>query len=227
VCITAPSAGGTITGSTAVTATVSATGTSPGVREVIFTLNGSDLLWDFTSPFTWTLDSSRWVDGTYSLQLYAIMRDNFNTLPATASVTFSNGIASPPVNGGTFTPSPGLTPPPGQPFVVAAVGDGASGQSAETDVVHRVSSWNPDLFLYLGDVYENGRPAEFDNWYGKPGVPGEYGQFYSITDPTIGNHEYDVSDISGTNGTGTTFSIITATMPMAGTSYRLTIYLIS
>ncbi len=105
-------------------------------------------------------------------------------------------ITSPPVNTSTFTPSVGTTPP-GQPLVVGAVGDGGSGQSSETSVVNLISSWNPNLFLYLGDVYENGRSMEFDNNYGKAGVPGEYGQFYSISDPTIGNHEYDGTDIRG------------------------------
>jgi len=197
VCITAPGAGSTVTGTTAVTSTISVTGTNPGVREVIFTLNGGDLLWDFQSPFTWNLDSTRWADGTYSLQVYAIMRDNFTTAQANENVTFSNGITSPPVNTSTFAPAAGTPPPPGQPLVVAAVGDGGSGQTSETSVVNRISSWNPNLFLYLGDVYENGRAMEFDNLYGKPGVPGEYGQFYSISDPAIGNHEYDGSDISG------------------------------
>ena len=81
--------------------------------------------------------------------------------------------------------------------MVAAAGDGASGQTSESDVVNLISSWNPNLFLYLGDVYENGRAMEFDNWYGKPSTAGTYGQFYPISDPAIGNHEYVGSDISG------------------------------
>jgi Fibronectin type III domain/Calcineurin-like phosphoesterase len=64
-------------------------------------------------------------------------------------------------------------------------------------VANLIASWNPNLFLYLGDVYENGRPMEFNNWYGNPGTPSTYGQFYSITDPTVGNHEYVRSDLSG------------------------------
>jgi chitodextrinase len=125
------------------------------------------------------------------------MRDGFTTALTTETLTFSNGITSPPVNSGQFSPSVGTTPAPGQPLIVGAVGDGGSGQTSETDVVNLISSWNPNLFLYLGDVYENGRPMEFDNWYGKPGVAGTYGQFYSISDPTIGNHEYVGSDIAG------------------------------
>ena len=80
VCITAPAAGETVTGSTGVTATVSVTGTNPGVRELVFTLDNGALLWDYQSPFAWTLDSTRWVDGGYTLRVYAIMRDGFSKI---------------------------------------------------------------------------------------------------------------------------------------------------
>jgi chitodextrinase len=197
VCITAPAADSTVTGTTTVTASVSVTGTSPGVRELAFTLNGAALLWDFQSPYSWTLDSTRWTDGTYPLRLYAIMRDGFKSAQVSENLTFSNGIVSPPANSNSFAPTAGTTPASGQPFTVAAVGDGGSGQTAESDVVKLISSWQPNLFLYLGDVYENGRPMEFNNWYGLPGVAGTYGQFFAISDPAIGNHEYIGSDISG------------------------------
>jgi hypothetical protein len=39
--------------------------------------------------------------------------------------------------------------------------------------------------LYLGDVYQNGSYSEFQNWYDPT-----FGQFRSITDPVVGNHEY-------------------------------------
>jgi Bacterial Ig domain/Fibronectin type III domain/Calcineurin-like phosphoesterase len=195
VCLTAP--GATVTGSATVTATATVTGTNPGIQRMVFTLDGSDLLTDFQSPYTWTLDSTRWQDGSYALQASALMRDGFTTSLTTQNVTFSNGITSPPVNTSTFTPTTGTPPAPGQPMVVAAVGDGAGGEAGEAATVNLISSWNPNLFLYLGDVYENGRAMEFNNWYGPPGTQGGYGQFYSITNPTIGNHEYVGSDISG------------------------------
>jgi chitodextrinase len=198
LCITAPGAGATVTGSTTVISTVSVSGPAPGVQELKFTLNGSTkLLWDFQSPYTWQLDSTRWVDGTYQLQVLALMRDGFSTPQTTESLTFSNGITTPPVNGSKFTPTSGTSPAPGQPLVVAAVGDGASGETNEGNVANLIASWNPNLFLYLGDVYEDGRPMEFNNWYGNPGTPSTYGQFYSISDPTVGNHEYVGSDLSG------------------------------
>lgn len=200
LCIDAPPAG-TVTGSTTVTAsaTVTPIATAPAssVREMVFTLDGNDLLWDYQAPYTWTLDSTRWMDGTYTLAVSAIMRDGYTTGVTSESVTFSNGITTPPVNSNTFTPTAGTQPPSGQNLVVAAAGDGASGQTGEASTVNVISLWHPNLFLYLGDVYENGRPMEFNNWYGLPGTGGTYGQFYSITDPTIGNHEYVGSDISG------------------------------
>ena len=48
---------------------------------------------------------------------------------------------------------------------------------------------NPDLFLYLGDVYEKGSATEFQNWYGSS--PTYFGPFRSKTNPVVGNHEYE------------------------------------
>ena len=44
---------------------------------------------------------------------------------------------------------------------------------------------HPGLFLYLGDVYETGPPAEF-----RSGYDPLYGPLAGRTLPTIGNHEY-------------------------------------
>jgi hypothetical protein len=59
-------------------------------------------------------------------------------------------------------------------------------------VVDLIASWEPDLFLYLGDVYQKGSQTEFYNWY-EPG----YGRFGEITNPVIGNHEYDYQKGAG------------------------------
>jgi hypothetical protein len=72
--------------------------------------------------------------------------------------------------------------------VVAAAGDGAGGETNATNVVNLVSSWNPNLLIYLGDVYEKGTSTEFYNWYGVNSL--NFSKFRTITDPTIGNHEY-------------------------------------
>src|SRR6185503_20833564 len=51
VCITAPADGATINGVRTVAATVTVTGTNPGVARVIFNLNGQYLLTEFQVPF--------------------------------------------------------------------------------------------------------------------------------------------------------------------------------
>jgi hypothetical protein len=79
--------------------------------------------------------------------------------------------------------------------VVAAAGDGASGETSSANVAKLIASIHPNLFLYLGDVYENGSLTEFNNWYGSG--TNYFSQFNSITNPTIGNHEYLVSQANG------------------------------
>ena len=72
---------------------------------------------------------------------------------------------------------------------MAAVGDGAGGETNAAQVTQMIDGWNPDLVLYLGDVYEKGSFAEFYNWYGQSNS--FYGLFRDVTNPTIGNHEYE------------------------------------
>ena len=66
------------------------------------------------------------------------------------------------------------------------MGDGAGGRRASDGLLKRLASLRPSLLLYLGDVYETGTSTEFDNWYGP-----SWGRFRSITNPIVGNHEYD------------------------------------
>ncbi len=124
------------------------------------------------------------------------MRDGYTTAnQASISLIFSNGNALPPINPNTFTPTSGTTPPNGSPFIVSAAGDGADGGNAATNVTNLISSINPNLFLYLGDVYEDGTVSEYYNWYGIGSS--SYSLFNPITDPTIGNHEYVGSSAAG------------------------------
>jgi hypothetical protein len=60
--------------------------------------------------------------------------------------------------------------------------------TAEQRVADQIAGWRPDLFFYLGDVYANGSPEEFANWYGEGGT--FFSRFRAITDPVMGNHEY-------------------------------------
>jgi hypothetical protein len=193
VCITSPANGSVLTGNSTVTATASVVGATVGVQRMIFNLGASYLLTDYSSPYTFTLPTTKWVDGNYTLFVSALMRDGFTTGQASIATSLNNSITTLPVNTGTFTPSSGRS---GSPFVVAASGDGASGESASSNVVNLINSINPNLFLYLGDVYENGSQAEFYNWYGNGSS--NFASLRAITDPTIGNHEY----ANGSNGAG-------------------------
>ena len=185
VCIDVPLNGATVSGDTNVTATVSATG-GPGVAKVQFYLDSAYLLTDYESPYTFTLPTDTFVDGVSTLEVEAVMRDAFVTNRTSISAVFSNGVTTPPPAPTGFTPSLGTTPSAGEPFVVAATGDGASGQSTSDNVVNTISAIDPNLFLYLGDVYERGTYTEFKNWYGDDT---RFGSFASITNPILGNHE--------------------------------------
>src|SRR5262249_58312212 len=92
-------------------------------------------------------------------------------------------------------PATAGSPPSGRPFVLAGVGDGASGQASSQAVADLITGWSPNMFLYLGDVYEHGSRAEFHNWYGTGAS--FFSRFRSITNPTVGNHEYVTSGAAG------------------------------
>ena len=192
LCITNPADGATVTGVQPVTATVTLSGSLPSLQWLAFYLDGQNLLSDYVSPYTFNLPSDRFVDGARVLAVEARTRDGFVSQRASVNLSFSNGVTQPPVNNRSFTPSAGTTPPSGQPFVLVAAGDGASGETSTGNVTNLIaSSLNPNLFLYLGDVYEKGTPTEFYNWYGTPATNTYYGRFRAITNPAVGNHEYD------------------------------------
>jgi hypothetical protein len=195
VCIRTPTSSTGVSGIVPVTASVSPSSEAdaPGIQSVEFLLDGVHLLTDYSAPFVFQLPSERFVDGTRLLSAQALMRDGFVTDQATLQTIFSNGVLVPPVNHNTFRPTTGTLPDAGQPLVLAATGDGASGETPE--VPQLIASWSPNLFLYLGDVYEVGTYTEMYNWYGIQ--PQYFGQFRAITDPVIGNHEYQGGDANG------------------------------
>ena len=99
VCIDTPAGGATLSGQTTVTATPSVvSGTGPGFQRMVFSLNGQYLLTDYSTPYTFTLDTRRFVDGSYTLAAHALLRDTNSTPDTTVSLTFNNGITTPPVN---------------------------------------------------------------------------------------------------------------------------------
>ncbi len=94
------------------------------------------------------------------------MSDLYRIAPrSTLPLTVSNPVRSPPATP-QFTPR---TPPATGPrYTIAAVGDGVDGSPASHAVANLVRSWNPNVFAYLGDVYDRGSAFEFDNWYADP-----------------------------------------------------------
>ncbi len=188
ICFTKLSNGSKLAGDVKVSAKIETTGAPASVRRTIFYLDGEYLLTSYYSPYEFTLPTEKWMDGSHTLSVEAMMRDSFVTQRASLTVSFTNGTISPPVNTHTFQPSTGTPSLNGQPFIVAATGDGASGGEDASKVTDLITSLNPSLFLYLGDVYEQGSLAEFYNWYGTSST--FFGQLRAITNPTIGNHDY-------------------------------------
>ncbi len=187
LCLTAPAAGSTLTGPTTVTATTTVTAGAATVVSVTFLLDGSGMLTDPQSAFSFTWHTPHWVDGTHILGAYAGLSDGSDSSahPTTESITLANGVTSPPVNTNSPTINVGTAPPAGQPKIVAAVGDGAGGDTSATTVANEIAGMSPNLFLYLGDVYEQGSYEEYQDWYDPI-----YGSLRSISSPTPGNHEW-------------------------------------
>ena len=188
VCLTSPVGGSILTGNASVIATVSLSLGAPRVQRVVFYLDGIYLLTDYQSPYVFTLPTAKWIDGAHTLSAEVLMSTGFVSQRASLPVTFMNQVTVPPVNTNQFHPATGTLPSPGTSFTVAVGGDGASGETNAGTVSDLVASLNPNLFIYLGDVYEKGSLAEFYNWYGSS--TNFFGRFRSITNPTIGNHEY-------------------------------------
>ena len=187
VCLTVPVSGATVTGDATVAATVSVSN-GRAVRNVQFGVGNEYVLTDFESPFTFELPSARWPNGSRSLRVRAVIKGtpDFTTPYTFAPVTFAND--GPPQASAPFSPREPVVAE-GTPLIVAAVGDGANGNAKSVAVVDRIARWSPQLFLYLGDVYARGTHTEFRNWFAP--TPSTYGRFASITNPTVGNHEYE------------------------------------
>ena len=187
VCLTAPDSGATaLTGNTTVTATQSVLQGNASVARMVFTVDNQYVLSAFTAPYTFTWHTARhWVDGPHTLGVYARMSDNSDTSsnPAAETVTLTNGVTATPANNNSPTMTSGTNPAAGQPEIVGAVGSGADGRGANT-VASEIAGWSPNLFLYLGDVYEQGSYEEFDNWYDP-----SWGPMRGVTNPVPGDQE--------------------------------------
>lgn len=73
---------------------------------------------------------------------------------------------------------------PGERVVLWAVGDSADGSARAARVAAAVPA-DPELFLYLGDVYDSGTAAEYARRYAPL-----YDRLAAVTAPCPGNHEW-------------------------------------
>lgn len=192
LCLTGPDDGDTLSGNVEVSATISIeSGIAPPIEHVqfFFTPQSSDrsrsVLRDYVSPFTFTLPTARWTDRAYRLEVEAEFEDDHeeeHTTPkAGIAETTANGVTHKPVSTGRWSPHHVNRD---DPVVVAAVGNGADGLPESTDVAELIEGWDPDMLLYLGDVYNSGSYTEFLNYYDPT-----LGRMKDITNPTPGNHE--------------------------------------
>jgi hypothetical protein len=225
VCFLSPTASSPpLQGDVTVSAEVIVTGTgNPGVEAVIFRARSADqqtgrgvyLISDMegTGPpedqtFEFTLPSYRWPDAERTILARAQMADGYmNHDSASVKATFANAGVNP---WPTHTFEPYVPDPQPEPLTLAAVGDGAIGNQTASIVSEEIRNIDPDMFLYLADVYQVGSLAEYYNWYGPPpaslGCPdpggcGDYGRFYTITNPAQGVHEYNSPPIPGADET--------------------------
>ena len=189
ICITSPTNGSTLSGDVNITTSFSTSGSAPGIQRMVFYLNNEYLLTDFENEYSFLLPTQKFADGTYVLSVVVVMRDGYVFQMGKITVIFNNGNASAPINTNTFQPFTSPPPSNGEPFMVAAGGDGASGITNSANVTNLINNLDPDMFLYLGDVYNKGTYTEFLNWYGDDQT--FFGQFKSITNPIVGNHEYE------------------------------------
>ncbi|MGB0388661.1 MAG: DUF7594 domain-containing protein [Ardenticatenaceae bacterium] len=194
LCFTEPFDGATLRGVEDVSVTASVSGSNPGVRRLVFYLDDEYLLTDYEAPYTFELPSDHFVDDSVTLEVEALMRDGFVTDRTTINIRLDNDVTSPPVNTNTFTPR-GREPSAGDPLLLIATGDGAAGRTQGADVTNDIVALDPDMFLYLGDVYEDGTYTEFFNWYGTS--ERFFGRFRDITNPILGNHEEHNNEAPG------------------------------
>jgi hypothetical protein len=140
--------------------------------------------------FVWP--TQKYLDAT------GVLRAQYGSTTATpvdAPITLSNGN----VSDFQHTPNdwqnylPGAWSGTSDP-VVASAGDGASNEKTSNGVAASIANTDPALFLYLGDVYEEGTFTEFRNHYGVSSIDVPlggtmWGALADITQPTFGNHE--------------------------------------
>jgi len=144
-----------------------------------------------TNDYSFVWPTQKYLDASGVLRL---QHGSTGSSQVNVSVTLSNGNATDfqhsPSDWANFLPAPWTQP---TDPVVAAVGDGPDDGPDANALAQSIALTDPDLFLFLGDTYENGTFVENLNHYGQnsmDGGPGTlWGQMGTFTQPTLGNHE--------------------------------------
>jgi hypothetical protein len=188
LCLVGAPDGAILTGAITVSATVAIEGDeAPDLTHLQFYYTPVEeqrsiaVLRDYASPFTFTLPTEHRADGSYRLEVEAVFTDGFVTPKVVAGVRSINGVTRRPASRGRWEPK---SIEGAGPVSVAAVGNGAGGLPAADAVAALIIDWNPDLLLYLGDVYHVGSYTEFLNYYDPT-----LGPLKPITNPIPGEHE--------------------------------------
>jgi len=96
VALTTPAAGATLSGTVACAATAS---DDKGVSRVDFTLGSTAITSDATSPYTCSIDTTKFANGSYNLTAKAV-DTNGASATATRTVSVQNSTSQPPATGG-------------------------------------------------------------------------------------------------------------------------------
>ncbi len=195
LCVTVP--GGALAGATTVSIT-----NSPNSGTVIarWTPSGGStitLITEFapspsTNDYSFVWPTHKYLDASGVLRVHWGSTSNAAVaVPVTLANGNANDFQHQPSDWQSFLPNPSwsqATDP-----VVVAVGDGASNESTSNQVADSIAASNPPLFLYLGDIYEEGTFTENLNHYGENSMDGGsgtlWGQMGTVTQPALGDHE--------------------------------------
>ncbi len=195
LCLNGAAEGATLAGSVPISVSSRTFVGKARIRSVTFWLGSEYVLRDVAPPFEFTLHTGFHQSGRTTLRAEAAVNTSF-TLSVASSITIQAGVEPPP-GGATWVPRTGRLAAAGAPFVVAAAGDGPGGRPEHGLVTDLVSGFNPNLVLFLGDVYDGGSLDEFANFYGFDPSARTFGRFHAITNPALGNHEYEAELASG------------------------------
>ena len=196
VCVSLPDGplSGVVDVSAQVYVTPLTTATPPTVRRVVFWFGDGYLLTDFDPAYGFVWRTTRLPDGPGTFEVRVRTGDGLVSR-VEVPVTLANGPdAARPPTVEPFRTRTGTVPEPGRRFRLVAVGDGVDGSAREEQVAAQIAGSSPNLLAYLGDVYQRGSPAEFDTWYAGPSG---YARFRDITNPVVGNHEYQTPGAAG------------------------------